>query len=281
MKDYTRDLIASCWAFPNVGAQTDTNSSKWAGDASGERTSVGDFDGLGFFGKWWIANSITPSNTEMKSIELKHFSDDVFKSTDFKNNGYSLRLVRPATTGENNGDYLTDIYTGNNGLIYDGIVIGNQVWINKNLSETQYNNSGPIAEMQDPGVWNLATVQSKDYRCYYNNDTNLTSSLAGNIDPNTGLCYEYPVFYIYQGCNNNNILVQTESGSSTTLGDIQKSPIDGNCYSLLEIRTDNPDLSANIFYEGNYFSGSSYIYSDCEECDAIHTVYMNFETKNC
>jgi hypothetical protein len=281
MKDYTRDLIASCWAFPNVGAQTDANSSKWAGDASGERTSVGDFDGLGFFGKWWIANSITPSNTQMKSIELKHFSDDVFKSTDFKNNGYSLRLVRPATTGENNGDYLTDIYTGNNGLIYDGIVIGNQVWINKNLSETQYNNSGPIAEMQNPGVWNLATVQSRDYRCYYNNDSNLTSSLAGNVDPNTGLCYEYPVFYVYQGCNNNNILVQTESGSSTTLGDIQKSPIDGNCYSLLEIRTDNPDLSANIFYEGNYFSGSSYIYSDCEECEAIHTIYMNFETKNC
>ena len=281
MKDYTRDLIASCWAFPNVGAQTDTNSSKWAGDASGERTSLGDFDGLGFFGKWWIANSITPSNTEMKSIELKHFSDDVFKDTDFKNNGYSLRLVRPATTGENNGDYLTDIYTGNNGLIYDGIVIGNQVWINKNLSETQYNNSGLIAEMQDPGVWNLATVQSRDYMCYYNNDINLTSSLAGNVDPNTGLCFEYPVIYIYQGCNNNNILIQTESGSSTTLGDIQKSPIDGNCYSLLEIRNDNPDLSANIFYEGNYFSGSSYIYSDCEECEAIHTIYMNFETKNC
>lgn len=281
LKDYTRDDNASCWAFPNVGAQTDDDSSKWAGDASGQRTSIGTFDGLGFFGKWWIANSITPTNNQMKSIELKHYSNDVFKDTNVKNNGFSLRLVRPAVSGENNGDYITDAYTGNNGLIYDGIVIGTQVWINKNLSETQYNNSGAITDQPNNGAWSLATFQSRAYRCFYNNNSNLTSSLVGNINPDTGLCYEYPEFYIYRRCDNNNLLVQTESGSSTTLGDIQKSPIDGNCYTLIEIRNDNPDLSANIFYEGNYFSGSNYIYSDCEECEAIHTIYMNFGTKNC
>ena len=31
----------------------------------------------------------------------------------------------------------------------------------------------------------------------------------------------------------------------------------------------------------NYFSGSNYVYDDCDECEAIHTIYMTFGTKNC
>jgi len=282
MKDYTRDLDASCWAFPNVGAQTDNNSSGWAGVAGGQRTPLGVFDELGFSGYWWSANSITPSSTTMKAIQLKYYSDDVFKETYTKNAGFSIRLVRPSQSGELNGDYIPDAYTGNNGLIYDGIVIGSQVWIDRNLTETLYNSgSAPILNQNDQGLWNLATNGSNDYRCFYNNDSSFTSSIVGNVDPQTNLCYQYPINYIYQECNNNNILIQTESGSSTALNSIQKSPIDGKCWKLIQSGSDNSSIAANIFYQGNYFSGSNHIYSDCDECNAIHTIYMSFETKNC
>ena len=217
----------------------------------------------------------------MKAIQLKHYSNDVFKETYTKNTGFSLRLVRPAQSGELNGDYIPDAYTGNNGLIYDGIVIGNQVWIDRNLVETLYNSgSVPIINQNDQGAWNLATDGSSDYRCFFNNDSNLTSSIVGNINPDTNLCYQFPVNYIYQECDSNNILIQTESGSSTVLDSVQKSPIDGKCWRFVQ-SSSLENIPANIFYQGNYFSGSNTIYSDCDECNAIHTVYMSFETKNC
>jgi hypothetical protein len=57
LKDYTRDLNATCWENPNIGAQTATGSSGWAGTAGGKRDTTGVFSGLGFEGIWWSANS--------------------------------------------------------------------------------------------------------------------------------------------------------------------------------------------------------------------------------
>jgi hypothetical protein len=48
MKDYTRDLEATCWESPNLGAQTNASSSGWAGTAGGRRKDNGIFEGLGF-----------------------------------------------------------------------------------------------------------------------------------------------------------------------------------------------------------------------------------------
>ena len=31
----------------------------------------------------------------------------------------------------------------------------------------------------------------------------------------------------------------------------------------------------------DYFENNPTVYNDCEECTAIHTIYLNFGSKNC
>jgi len=80
----------------------------------------------------------------MATRELKHYSSDVFRNIYTKNEGHSIRLVRPAESNELNGATIFDAYKGNDDKLYDGIVIGTQVWIDKNLNETKYNDNTNI-----------------------------------------------------------------------------------------------------------------------------------------
>ena len=47
------------------------------------------------------------------------------------------------------------------------VVIGNQVWTDKNLEVTTYRNGDPIPEVTDPSAWAGLTTGAW---CYYNND---------------------------------------------------------------------------------------------------------------
>jgi hypothetical protein len=284
LKDYTRDLNATCWENPNIGAQTVTGSSGWAGTAGGKRDATGTFSGLGFEGIWWSANSSSafPNPFQLYTRELKHFSDDVYRNIYTKNNGFSLRLVRPAAAGEANGATIAGAYTGNNGMLYDGIVIGTQVWIDKNLSETLYNNSSTISTTTNSTLWsNTINSPVTASSCFYNNDSNNNVISAGNIDPLTGECYTFPTYYVYQKCDSKSqYLVQSISGSTTTPGKVQRDS-NNDCWEFISTSAGLPNYPNQINYLGNYFSGSNYIYDDCTDCSAIHTIYMKFGTKNC
>jgi uncharacterized protein (TIGR02145 family) len=280
LKDYVRDLTATCWEFPNAGAQDSSNSSGWAGVGSGKRDDLGAFSGLGFNGYWWSAQS-TPNATTLATRELKNWSPDVYKNIYTKNHGHSIRLVRPAVAGEVNGTIVFNAYKGNDNKLYDGVVIGNQVWITKNLAETKYNDGTNISVTTNNNTWTSA-IQSPilETSCYYDNNTSSTSSLEGNINPATGLCYEYPSYYIYQKCGGTEILIQAASGSTTIPGKVQKAP-DNTCWSFVEQINTNPTANYSIYSATNYFSGSNTVYDTCDECNAIHTMYMTFGTKNC
>ena len=283
MKDYTRDTNATCWELPNVGAQTDANSSGWAGVAGGKRDDLGAFSGLGLDGVWWSANSlpIPPATnvTKLATRELKHWTDEVYRNIYTKNYGCSIRLVRPAVAGETNGNTIFGAYVGNNGTIYDGIVIGNQVWITKNLSETLYNNASVIGTTTPAGLWNSTINTAIPTSCFYNNNSANANILQGLINPDTDLCYEYPSYFIFQECGGSDILIQTEAGAATTPGEIQKDA-DDRCWEFVEEINYNPTINATIYYEGNYFSNDT-VYEDCEECNAVHTIYVSFTTKTC
>jgi uncharacterized protein (TIGR02145 family) len=285
LKEYTRDSNATCWEFPNAGSTTSTNNSGWTGTAAGKRDEYGNFSGLGFNGYWWSANSLsTPPVTNgalMATRELKHYSSDVFRDIYAKSEGHSIRLVRPAATNEANGATIFDAYVGNDGKLYDGIVIGTQVWIDKNLNETQYNNGTNITLTPNTQTWVASLNTGTDTSCYYSNTSANTSSLEGNINPATGECYQFPPLYVYQNCNTSELLVQTVSGSTTTPGKVQKSS-DGACWSFVEATNINDNnYIASIYSTTNYFTGSNYVYDNCDECEAIHTIYMTFGTKNC
>jgi uncharacterized protein (TIGR02145 family) len=285
LKEYTRDSNATCWEFPNAGSTTSTNNSGWAGTAAGKRDEYGNFNDLGFSGYWWSANSIsTPPVSNailMATRELKHYSSDVFRNIYTKNEGHSIRLVRPAESNELNGATIFDAYKGNDDKLYDGIVIGTQVWIDKNLNETKYNDNTNITLTPDTQNWIASLSTGVDTSCYYSNDTANTSSLEGNIDEATGECYQFPSLYVYQNCNNSEILLQTVSGSTTTAGKVQKAA-DGTCWSFVEeTELNNNNFVPSIYSTTNYFTGSNYVYNNCDECEAIHTIYMKFGTKNC
>jgi hypothetical protein len=282
MKDYTRDTIASCWNLPNVGAQTEEDNSGWAGAASGRRTPAG-FEGLGFDGYWWVSNSTNfqTNPSRMAVINLKHWSNDVYRYEVLKNHGCSIRLVRPAEPGEVDGTVILDAYKGNNNKLYDGIVIGTQVWITKNLSEGKFNNNSNINIASfGNNQWSGTLTTTNGIACYYNNNSSNNSILKGNIDPSTELCYEYPTWYVYRKCGGTDLLIQTEPGATVAPGRVQKAD-DYSCWEFVEETQSNSGIIYQLYVEGNYFENNPTVYDNCEECTAIHTIYLNFGSKNC
>ena len=281
LKDYTRDLTASCWEFPNAGAQTGTNSSGWAGTAAGTANNTLTFSGLGLEGYWWSVSSSAASNKAF-TRELFSWSTDVYRNERFKNNGYSLRLCRPTASGEINGQNVIGAYIGNDGTSYDGIVIGDNCWITKNLSETKYNDSSTITLTTNSNTWLTAMNNPvSELSCFYNNTSSNNMIIKGNIDPTTNLCRVFPKYYIYKECNSNRILIQRSPGSVSTSGSVEKAP-DGTCWGFIESTTTSPTVTATIFSETNYFSGSGFSpYNNCEDCLTPHTLYVTFSASFC
>jgi hypothetical protein len=283
MKDYTRDLNATCWENTNIGAQTNVSSSGWVGTAGGKRDNNGAFSGLGFEGIWWSSNSSSafPNPFQLYTRELKNYSDDVYRNIYTKNYGFSLRLVRPAAANEVDGTVIASAYAGNDGTLYDGIVIGTQVWINKNLSETLYNNGSAISNTINSTAWSTSSISPvKPTSCFYDNNPSNASISTGNVNPLTGECFTFPTYYIYQKCGTDQYLVQTVSGSTTIPGKVQKDIVN-DCWSFVETSLGLPNYPNQTLYTTNYFSGSNYVYNNCDECNAIHTIYVKFGTKNC
>lgn len=283
MKDYVRDLNATCWEFPNIGAQNDANSSGWAGIAGGKRNDAGVFSGLGLNGTWWSANSSPAGVLGILSLatrRLIYWTDEVYRNIHSKNNGFSIRLVRPAVAGEIDGTTILGAYEGNDGKIYDGIVIGTQVWIVQNLDETEYNDASLITFTTPNATWNNAINTATPTSCYYDNNSQNANILQGSIDPITNACFEYPTFYLYQKCGGTELLLQSEPGATTTPGEIQKDE-NNICWEFIETINTNPTINVSINFTGNYFADNNTVYNDCEECNAIHTIYMSFDTKNC
>jgi hypothetical protein len=283
LKDYTRDLEATCWESPNLGAQTNASSSGWAGTAGGRRKDNGVFEGLGFEGLWWSANSLsTPpiqNGALMAARRLEHYSPDVYRDIFPKSYGCSIRLVRPAATGEVNGMFIPDAYVGKNGTIYDGVVINDQVWIDKNLSETLYNNGTLITTTIPNNTWSSTPTVATATSCYYNNDATNANIINGNINPVTQECYTFPTYYVYEKCDGSEFLVQPVSGSTTTVGKVLKDS-NNDCWSYFDSSEGIPTYP-HTYSSTNHFSGSNVIYNNCNECEAIHTIYMKFGTKNC
>lgn len=91
-------------------------------------------------------------------------------------NGCSIRLVRPATTQEQTqvDGSLCSPYIGNDGLYYDTVKIGTQVWMAYNLAETKYRDGSTIQKVSDNSAWNTLTSAA---RCVVDDtETNATNN---------------------------------------------------------------------------------------------------------
>jgi hypothetical protein len=129
-------------------------------------------------------------------------------------------------------------------------------------------------------MWDDTLTTANKFACYYNNSSLNANLPTGNVNPVTGRCYEYPTWYVYRKCGGTDLLIQTNSGSTTSPGRVQKAD-DYSCWEFVgEVQT-NTDITYQLYIEGNYFENNPTVYVDCEECNEIHTIYMTFGSKNC
>lgn len=182
------------WGSSNVGA---TNQVNWAGVPGGSRRLLdgSTFTAINSIGSYWSSNEQDINTARYNNLVGALAS--VFRdfSGGYKQDGKSLRLVRPATLLEQG---LADGTTSNqnpslphyigNSRTYITVKIGNQVWTAQNLIDDQYNNAVSIPEITDDAAWGSSTTGA---RCSYNN---------GTITPDQGqieLCGECPQTYLY------------------------------------------------------------------------------------
>lgn len=148
------------WNFPNTGA---TNESGFNGRGGGERWVNGSFDYLKTDGYQWSSDSISFPSLFM----LFNTSDIVEFLERQKILGESLRLVYEGVEAPTS-------YIGNDGKVYRTVMIGSQIWLADNLSETKYRNNDWITGF-DGGVYtpisnaNWATLTTGAL-CAYNDD---------------------------------------------------------------------------------------------------------------
>lgn len=98
-----------------------------------------------------------------------------------KRAGCSIRLCRVATTGEQSfadGTVIVDAYTGNDGKVYQGVKIGEQIWMSENLAESKYSDGSEIVLCPEASVWASLTIAC---RCAYDNDLTEVYTDAGEI----------------------------------------------------------------------------------------------------
>ena len=163
------------WNSPNTGA---TNAFGFDGVGSGYRFEIGGtFSGLKLFNQMLTYSLDSP--TLAKCLTFNYNNVSLGQLNLNVKRGMCLRLVRVATGGENSGDLIPNAYTGNNGDVYDGIVIGTQVWLKRNLTETKYNDGTDIPNVVSDSVWeNLSTGAFSVY-----DNGKPTSTVSGKYFP--------------------------------------------------------------------------------------------------
>lgn len=114
------------------------------GIPSGVKSVDGTLNSIGKNSRYW---SITESSTLVWCRDLIFNFNIINRVTTNKKLGASIKLVRNYIIGDGikeDGRILTNIFTDFNNNIYDGVIIGDQVWSTTNLKATSYLNGDPI-----------------------------------------------------------------------------------------------------------------------------------------
>ena len=113
----------------------------------GYHFTYGSYFAIGLTGVWWSSTSM--SSNLAQGCYMRHnmggFYQDIYYY--YKTDSFSVRCVRDEAVGEasdSDGTVYTDDYTDGSSNKYDGVKIGEQVWITKNLITTKYQNGNNI-----------------------------------------------------------------------------------------------------------------------------------------
>ena len=103
--------------------------------------------------------------------------------------GFSVRLMRYLTPTEIDDPNITDgtleldAYTGNDGKTYDGVVVGEQMWLQHSLKESEWADGSVIPLAKNSTDWDTYSSNSEGVRA--------------NINYNSSNLDEYGYFYNY------------------------------------------------------------------------------------
>lgn len=117
---------------------------------------------FGRIGTFWLSTgSGDPFITSAYSVSFRDITNGASfagtgESYNSQNNGRSIRLVRDLDVSELNDPdgtlYINDYRDGSNNE-YDGVRIGNLIWLTKNLYTKHFQNGNPITQAQTNQAW--------------------------------------------------------------------------------------------------------------------------------
>lgn len=154
------------WSTPNTGA---TNSSNLNVKGAGQRsTASGGFGGFNTNTQFW--NTWSASTEDGGTGLLFHDNETFFTGLDISTNKYgglSIILRKDTPTVGANYTIVPNGYTGNDGNVYNTVIIDGYEWTGALLIETKYRNGDSIPNVTDDTAWVALTSGAL---CYYNND---------------------------------------------------------------------------------------------------------------
>jgi len=152
------------WNSPNTGAD---NSSKLDFRGSGDRDQVGNF-ALNK-GSCWIWNTqdlggeLGGGIATLANNSANFITESGYTSSS-KRVGASIRLKKDTTTSQPDFTIIPNGYTGNDGQVYDTVVINGYEWLQENIKETKYRNGDAIPEVLNNTSWSALSTGAM---CYY------------------------------------------------------------------------------------------------------------------
>jgi uncharacterized protein (TIGR02145 family) len=158
------------WDSPNEGA-TDEYAFHLKGTGIRDDIGGGEYGFENIKTSTYLWASEISDETSAKVAQFEFADAQSAMSSDSNNDGASIRLCNTSTTHENG---YVGTYTGNNGTVYNTIVINGVEWLSQNLNETKFRNGDWIHGF-DGGVY--TPISNEDWAeltepamCYYLDD---------------------------------------------------------------------------------------------------------------
>lgn len=148
------------WNSPNIA----TNDVGFNAKGSGARDENGIFNASREAATYWSSQQ-SSSTFAYHSGTIVHESVSMSSNIDLKEKGHPVRLVKDAT---GLADGVTTTYTGNDGKVYNAIVINELYWTTEDLEETKYRDGTLISNVTDNTAWSNLTTGA--WCVYENND---------------------------------------------------------------------------------------------------------------
>jgi uncharacterized protein (TIGR02145 family) len=163
---------------------------------AGYRDQTGSYLELGQVFSGWLNTESTSTPDRAKNIGIYYNFSNLNNYESNKKYGQPVRLVRPYAPADGDkidGRILSETFTDGDGNLYDGVIIGDQVWSTTNLKTTTYADGTPIPTGYSDVDWSNLTTGA--YAVY-------DYTLVSGIDSEAEMIAAYGLLYNWYAVDN-------------------------------------------------------------------------------